>query len=469
MIKYLVHRLGLSMIGLVGLTSMPAVHAKAAPDRPSAKTVQAILKQRIEQERQSLGMVVGLIDRQGRQIISYGRLSQADSRQPDGDTVFEIGSITKVFTALALADMAERGELQLTDPIEKFLPKTVNLPTRNGKSMTLIDLATHTSGLPRLPDNFHPQAVDNPYADYTISQLYQFLSSYQLTREIGAKYEYSNLGVGLLGHILTLKAGMDYETLIKTRITQPLQMSDTAIQLSPTLRSRLATGHDELGQPVSNWDLPTLAGAGALRSTANDLLKFLAAQQGLTKSSLGPVMQKTQAEQRPTDVPTLAIGLGWHRLNQPGTTLIFHDGGTGGYRSFMGFNQANQLGVVVLSNSSHDISDIGLHLLDPKIPLAQHQPPVDRKVITLSPSIDDAYGGRYQLTPDFMLTITKEGDRLYLQATGQPKVELFPTAVTEFFIKEVDAQITFVKAKTGQVNQLILHQNGQNLPAWRVP
>ena len=469
MIKQFLGGLSLSIIGWIGTTQVPLAQAKSMAARPTTTVVQAILKQRIDQEKQSIGIVVGLIDRQGRQIISYGHLSQTDHRLPDGDTVFEIGSITKVFTALTLADMAERGELKLTDAIAKFLPPTVNVPTRHGKAITLIDLATHTSGLPRLPTNFNPHDANNPYADYMVAQLDQFLSNYQLTRDIGSKYEYSNLGVGLLGHILSRQSGMDYETLIKTRITQPLQMPNTVIQLSAALRSRLATGHNAEGQAVANWDLPTLAGAGALRSTANDLLTFLAAQQGWHKSNLWPAMQKTQISQRPTDVSTLAIGLGWHIFKQPDTAIIFHDGGTGGYRSFIGFNQTSQLGVVVLSNSSNDINDIGLHLLIPKIPLAQHQPPQQRQVITLNPQIYDAYVGRYQLAPNFVITITKTGDRLYLQATGQGKVELFPTATTEFFIKEVDAQITFIKPPSGPINQLILHQNGQNQTAQRFP
>jgi serine-type D-Ala-D-Ala carboxypeptidase/endopeptidase len=457
------------MIGLLGATVMLSSPAIARSNRPTPQTVRAILQQRIDQEKQSVGIVVGLIDRQGQQTIGYGRLSQTDQRQPNGDTVFEIGSITKVFTALVLADMAERGELKLTDPISKFLPKSVTVPTHNGKAITLIDLATHTSGLPRLPDNLNPQDINNPYADYTIAQLNQFLSSYKLTRDIGKKYEYSNLGMGLLGHLLSLKAGIDYETLIKTRITQPGQMSSTAIKLSPTLRSRLATGHDAAGNAVTNWDLPTLAGAGALRSTANDLLQFLAAHQGWRQSTLAAAMRTSQTRQRQTDNPNLAIGLGWHILNQSGTTIISHDGGTGGYRSFIGFNQTTQLGVVVLANSSNDINDIGMHLLDAKNPLIPRQPPLVRQVVPVDANIYDAYVGHYELTPEFILTITKQADRLYLQATGQPQVELWPSAATEFFIKEVDAQVTFVKSPTGAVDQLILHQNGQHLPARRLP
>ena len=205
----------------------------------------------------------------------------------NGDTIFEIGSATKVFTSLLLADMVQRGEVALNDPVAKFLPAGVSVPERNGRQITLVDLATHTSGLPRLPANLNPKDPNNPYADYTPEQLYQFLSSYQLPRDIGAQYEYSNLGGGLLGFALARRAGMSYEALVKSRICDPLGMKDTGITLTPEMKARFAVGHDQGLARVENWDLPTLAGAGALRSTANDLLAFVSANIGLTKFAAG--------------------------------------------------------------------------------------------------------------------------------------------------------------------------------------
>ncbi|MGV0026158.1 serine hydrolase [Phormidesmis priestleyi] len=452
-----------AMVGLMQLRSLALPQSDL-----SENTVQVILQKRIDQEKQGVGIVVGLITPQGRKIIRYGRMAQSDPRQPDENTVFEIGSISKVFTTLLLADMVERGDVKLDDSIAQFLPKSVKVPSRNGQAITLIDLATHTSGLPRLPDNLKPKDIENPYADYTVEQLYEFLSRYQLTRDIGAKYEYSNLGVGLLGHLLSLKSGMDYETLVTTRIAQPLQMESTKIRLSAEMKSRLATGHNAIGSPVKNWDFLTLAGAGGLRSTAHDLLNFLAANLGLTQSNLSKAMQKTQIVQRPTGTPDLAMGLGWHVFQKYGTEIVWHNGGTGGYHSFIGFDKKKQLGIVVLSNSSNSIDDIGLHLLDQRFPLTKYEPPKERKAIAINPKLYEAYVGRYELAPNFILTITKAGDRLFAQATGQPKVELFPESETNFFIKEVDAQVTFVRDQQRQVNQLILHQSGQNVPAKRL-
>jgi CubicO group peptidase (beta-lactamase class C family) len=435
--------------------------------------ISAILQQRINQEKQSVGIVVGVIDESGdspterlcQRIIAYGNRDQANSCPVNGNTLFEIGSITKVFTTLVLANLVEQGTLKLGDRISTLLPDAVKVPTRNGQEISLLHLATHTSGLPHLPDNFAPADMSNPYVDYSVEQLYAFLSNYQLPRDIGSQYEYSNLGTGLLGHLLSLKTGMDYETLVKTQITQPLQMHDTGIQLTAEQHTRFATGHNALGQPVPCWDLPTLAGAGALRSTATDLLKFLAANLQLGSSPLNPILQTTHAVQTQTGTPGMAIALGWHLLNHHEAEIIFHDGGTGGFRSFLGFVNQKRLGVVVLSNSENDVDDIGLHLLEPRYSLAKCHPPRQRQAIPVDPNLFDGYVGRYELAPDFILTITKEHDRLYAQATGQSQVELFAETETQFFITEVDAQITFIRDPQGLVRHLILHQAGQEITA----
>ena len=154
----------------------------------------------------------------------------------DGNTVFEMGSISKVFTGALLADMVARGEVKLDDPIAKYLPQTVKVPSRNGRQITLLDLATQSSGLPRLPSNMRPADFSNPYADYSVQQLYEFLSGYSLTRDPGQRYEYSNLGVGLLGHVLALRAGKSYEEILKERILDPLGMNDTRVDATPSMK-----------------------------------------------------------------------------------------------------------------------------------------------------------------------------------------------------------------------------------------
>ena len=424
--------------------------------------IKGILQDRIERAKRSVGIVVGVVDEKGARVISFGKPSVDGKQALDGNSIFEIGSVTKVFTATLLADMVERGEVSLNDPISKYLPRTVKTPTRDGKEITLLDLTTQTSGLPRLPTNFAPKNPANPYADYTVDQLYAFLSSYTLTRGIGEKYEYSNLGVGLLGHILALRAGMDYETLVRKRICEPLKMGDTKISLTPEMQTRLVTGHNPALKPVANWDLPTLAGAGALRSSVNDMLKFVAANIGLTKSPLLAAMQRAHQSQRETGQADLTIALNWHILKKFDSEIIWHNGGTGGYHSFIGFDKKNRRGVVVLSNSANDIDDIGRHLLVSQYPLARLEPPKEHKAIQIDPKIFDAYAGEYQLAPGFGLVFSREADKFFMQPTGQNKTEIFAESETDFFLAVADVQVTFVKDEKGQVTQVVLHQAGRN-------
>jgi CubicO group peptidase (beta-lactamase class C family) len=430
--------------------------------------IREILRNRIDVGKKSVGIVVGLVDEKSTRIISYDKVIKDGNQPVDGDSVFEIGSVTKVFTATLLADLVKRGKVRLDDPISKYLPKSVKTPTRNGKEITLLNLSTQTSGLPRLPSNMSPKDPQNPYADYSIAQMYDFLSGYTLTRDPGEKYEYSNLGVGLLGHILALRAGKDYETLLRTRIFQPLKMESSAITLTPAMRAHLAKGHNAALLPVPNWDLPTLAGAGAIRSTVNDMLKFVAANLGLKKSPLLAAMQLAQQSRRETGIADLEIGLNWHILKKFNTVIVWHNGGTGGYHSWIGFDQKQRKGVVILSNSSNDIDDIGRHLIESKYPLAKIVPPKERKEIKVDAKVLEAYVGEYQLVPGFVIIVTREGDHLFIQATGQGKLELAAETETDFFLKAVDAQVTFVKDTNGQVTHLVLHQNNLNQTAKKI-
>lgn len=430
-----------------------------------------MLVDRIDVQHQSIGVVVGIIGVEGRRVIAYGHLEKGDPRPLNGDTIFEVGSTTKVFTSLLLTDMVERGEVALDDPAAKYLPASffpVKMPERNGRLITLVDLATHTSGLPRLPTNIFPKDSSNPYADYSVEQLYQFLATYKLPRDIGSQYEYSNLGGGLLGHVLAQRAGMDYEALVRSRICDPLGMNSTRITLDPEMKARLAVGHNHAMETVGNWDLPTLAGAGALRSSANDLLTFLSANLGYTKSLLAPAMAAMLNVRRPTGQPGLEVAHGWHILTTSGKVIVSHNGGTGGYRSFMGFDPKAAIGVAALSNAGTlaGVDDIGRHLLDQSIPLMKR--PSEHKEVAVDPELFDRYVGRYQLASNFILAVTREGDHLFVQATGQSKCEIFPEGDRDYFLKIVDAQITFVTDGSGPATELILHQNGRDQHAKRV-
>ena len=443
---------------VASLTAALPLGARAQTPLPSDSAVRAILTERLPAQHGG-GFVVGLLDADGtRRVVSVGA---------PADGVFEIGSATKVFTTAILADMVERGEVRLDDPVARLLPATVNVPSRNGRSITLLDLATQSSGLPRLPTNLAPKDSANPYADYTVRQLYDFLSAYELPRDPGATYEYSNLGMGLLGHALALKARMTYEQLVTRRVLGPLGMHETAITLSPALRARLVSGHGDTGQVVANWDLPTLAGAGALRSTVGDMLTFLAANLDSTRGPLAHALHEAHISRHPTTSPNMTIGLAWHILARPAGAIVWHNGGTGGYRSFIGFDPARGVGVVLLTNSLVGADDIGFHLLDASLPL--RTPPAPRTEVAVDSMILGRYVGEYELVPTFHIVVTREGNGLSIQATGQPKLPIYAESETGFFLKVVDAQITFVRDSTGTVTGLVLHQNGQNLPGRRLP
>jgi len=360
----------------------------------------------------NVGIVVGIVSQAGRQYYSYGKTALSGNQELNENTLFEIGSFTKVFTALLLADMVEQGEVAFHDQIEKYLPETVGVPKHNGKSITLVHLATHTSGLPRIPDNMNFTDPNNPYVDYSVKQMYEFLSNHTLRQDIGQKFEYSNFGMGLLGHILELRSGMTYEQLIKQRIANELDMDDTVITLTTEMRKRLAKGHSG-NIEVSNWDFLALKGAGALRSTAHDMLTFLAANMGLKKSSLHMAMKTTHEPRYEAGSEIMHIGLGWHILSIDDSQLIWHNGGTGGYWFFGGFDKAEQKGVVVLTNSGQTIDDIGFHLLEPDFPLSQLDPnfPLHRTQLLAEPVVVD-------LAPGEKLPTGNEIMKRYIKSIG---------------------------------------------------
>jgi CubicO group peptidase (beta-lactamase class C family) len=445
------------------------------PNILSTEEIREILAKRVDQQKQAVGIVVGVIEPAGRRVVAYGNLANGDPRTLDGDTIFEIGSVTKVFTSLLLADMVNRKEVTLDDPAAKYLPEKVNMPERSGKSITLHDLSTHRSGLPPLPGNFKLQDPYNPFGDYSVDDLYQFLSGYALPRDPGSEFEYSNLGGGLLGHVLACRAGTDYESLIRTRITELLGMPDTGITLSSSMKQRMATGHIGMLAPMvkPGLPLPTLAGAGALRSSANDMLTFLEAFLGHKESPLAPAMKAMFEVRRPAG--QAEIGLGWIINSADGKEVVWHNGATTGFRSFAGYDPKERIGVVVLSNAStpSGVDDMGFHLLNPKVPLANPVPPKQRTEIHIDPGLLDNYTGRYQVTPNLIFEITRDGDRLFaqgfVQVNGQaivlPKFEVFAEGEKNFFARVADNQITFETGPEGRATRLILCRAGRDMPA----
>ena len=348
-------------------------HARMGTQLPTNAEIRRILANRVGNDTIGIGIVVGVIDAEGPRVVAFGQRAKGDKRLLDGNTVFEIGSTTKELTSLLLVDMARRGEVALSDPVAKFLPAGVTMPERDGRKITLADLSTHSSGLPRMPSNFAPREASNPYVDYTVQQLYEFLSGYQLPRDVGSRYEYSNLGFGLLGHVLALRKETSFEALLRSRVLDVLGMRSTRLTLTPEMRSRLAVGHaltNDKPVPTSNWDIPTLAGAGGLRSTASDMLTLLAAYLGYKTTPLVGAMAEQISIRRPSDSPDFEVAYGWRVQTKYGSTIIWHGGATGGYRCYIGFDPNARTGVIVLSNLQMPrfVDDVGPYLLNSQYP-----------------------------------------------------------------------------------------------------
>lgn len=421
-----------------------------------ANVVESIEK-RIENELNP-SIAIAIVDENGTKFYNFGKVS-VSGKLVDEHTIYEIGSISKVFTSILLSQKVIEGSVSLDDPINQFLPKDIAVPVMGSREITLGNLSDHTSGLPRLPQNMLPENPNNPYADYSVDQMYSFISTYKPIREVGAEYEYSNLAQGLLGHILALNGGVSYESLMIDNIAWPLGMKETKIALDQKMSDNLATGHSG-GAEVENWDLPTLAGAGAIRSSTADMIKFVAANLGLTQSSLLPSMQLSHTI-RHNKAGEMRVGLAWHVKQGAEGDVVWHNGGTGGYKSFAGFVKETGKGVVILTNSTESVDDIGMHLLDSDSELKKVKPKED--AVQVPEKVLERYVGTYELSPAFRIVITREGTRLFEQATGQGKLEVFAKNDTDFFLKVVDAQITFQVREDETVESMTLFQNGQKM------
>ena len=315
-------------------------------------------------------LVLGATDGERAAFASRGPLPQPSLAAERA--VFEIGSITKVFTSLLLAVAVGRGEVDLDDPVVERLPRGTRVPMRARRPITLAHLATHTSGLPRLPPGLLRNAIrhrDDPYARLSVEDVLEALGKTRPRRPAGERFAYSNFGAGLLGIALTHTAGVDYETLVRDRITAPLGLSDTVIELDDDRRRRLAMGTKWRGGPAGLWTISGLAGAGALRSTVADLLRFVRAQMGTLPDvppELADAIEMSHRDRAKGGrlTPGMRVALGWFviKIGRRKLGIVMHDGGTGGYRSIAGWVPSEGVGVVALSANVRSVDRIATDL-----------------------------------------------------------------------------------------------------------
>jgi serine-type D-Ala-D-Ala carboxypeptidase/endopeptidase len=424
----------------------------------------------VDQYKQAVGMVAFVVDEKGARYAAHGSQNANQNIPISPDTLFEIGSITKTFTGLLLADMVVRGVVKLEDPVERYLPDNLPLRDSGGAQIRLIDLATHRSGLSRLPPDFSPRDTANPYADYDEKSL---LTSLRDLDKSGrplrdAKHEYSNFGFGILGYVLGRAEGTNYSTALQKRVLDPLGMSATFFVAPASAQSRFSDGHDEKLKVVPHWDFDALAGAGALRMSARDLARYAQAALGLEKSPLSAAFALATQLHGQTANKANTIGLGWVRGKLNGRDFLNHDGSTYGFSSTLWLDTTRKIATGVITNTFASVNDIGLHALESSIPPTDFSAKSQPSVVLTAAALTEVVG-IYRLSPAMDITISARGNQLFAQATGQGEFELFAQSNTKFFAKVAPIMMEFAERKDGKAPNLLLIQSGQKMLAPRVP
>lgn len=450
------------LAALVALTLLPSCAAvpRPTPDRRAA--VDALVLPILD-GRWTTGMVVGLVGPEGTELHGYGRIAPGGP-PPDGRTLFEIGSVTKTFTALLLELDVEAGAVRLDQPVASLLPPGTQVPSRSGKAITLEHLALHTSGLPLLPDDL-VSGWDDPLAGYGATQLQAFLAGHALQADPGSRFTYSNVGSALLGHALSVRAGRPWADLVRSRITGPLGMTDTALTLTRAQARRFAIPHDGDLRPVPAWSFDVFDAAGGLRSTAEDLLRYVAARVGLARTPLAAAMARTH-EPRLVLGDRSELGLGWIIADR---RWVWFQGGTGGSESFVGFDPRTRTGVVVLSSTNSGFEaakQLGLALL----PMMAGEgagrvelPPS----LELPPEALDRCVGTFDLrasasSPALRVEVARRGRELWAALPGGRRVRLHAKSESEHYVRALRTPVwaSFRGGGGGRYDSVVVRQLG---------
>lgn len=473
--------------------------------------VQRVLRERVDEYGQTVGIVAGIIRGINRYVYAHGTLNRGTIRRVSGMTVFEIGQLSSLYTSAMLSLMVQRGDIDLTDPVSAYLPDSVTVPaTPAGRPILIEHLATHTSGLPRLPDNLvsvEPAEPDDPLKGYSVDLMYTFLDRHAEAQrdglesqfgfedpngedpqrddpfeegddpfELENRYAYSDLGMGLLGHVLEQAAGETYDALIRKLLVDPIKLANTANAPTQSMRTYLATGHDDTRRPVPAWSDTTLVGGTGLRSNLLDMMTLVSASMGIIYAlpedfteddwtRYHAAFDSLIVARNPTGEEGVRTALGWKvRQDERNRDIHWLTGRTNGFYAFAAFLKEWRKGVVVLSNSSASVEDIGFHLLSVRNPLA----PPPKKTVHMAEADYLACTGTYVFSPEFTVDITYSDGKLYGQPPGQPRSELILESSGDFYLEEEDARITFVRDEEGNVDHFLFLQDGKTHRAERV-
>ncbi len=464
-----------------------ALAAAAPAQAPTDAEIKAILAQRIDVDKQAVGLAAVVVQGDTVRIITHGAASLKNAEPITPDTLFEVGSITKTFTALLLADMVLKGEVKLDDPVEKWLPgwpksglRGLKLRDHAAAPIQLLDLATHRSGLPRLPDNMPNGTRADPYVDYREQHLLVYLKDRatlietdggKTTKKRDEAYAYSNLGYGLLGYVLARAADTSYADLLQKRVLTPLGLNSTFLDIPRSERARFSNPHyvdrDATLTRNKHWNFDVIAPAGALIMSARDIGRYAQAASGAIDTPLKAAFALTQKKYGDGISPRNPQALAWILAPLNGRTVVNHDGMTGGFTSSLWADPERKSAVAVLSNANLPVLDIALHLLEPTIPLKNFEAmratavPVDIQIMA-------QYAGTYALTPTFQVTIRLRDGKLFAQATGQGEFELLGKSHTTFFARITPLEIVFEEVKDGKAMRFQITQGGSTRAALRI-
>lgn len=454
---------GLALAGLLvsGLCT-PAASDTLIPD-----TVREAVEHRIEADYYH-SVIIGVTDGKERQFQAFGPEGDNGPR-PDPDTLFEIGSLTKPFTAALMTREARASEMPLHVSLEDAVTGELELPARLAEKVRLVHLATHTAGIPAEPSDLPRESFRGPFEDYQPGELRDYLSRLEPHLDPGEQFGYSNLGYALLGEILQDREGAEFEELLEKYITGPLELPDTVISPDPDQRDRLARGHDFDLKATPHWEQPAFLAASGLKSSTRDLIRWLEAHMAPEahrhdeRGSPGADLAEIVEPRIPASDGSAGMALGWHLLERNGREFVWHAGRTGGHAGFAGFTADGERGVVVLSNTGNSVETLGFATLAPgtEVPPLEETVDLDRAVLAL-------YAGRYQVAPGFVLHVRKRGDHLYIQAPGRSSLRLYPSDSDTFFTRGVDAQVRFLDDEAGSVNRLEMVQEGRRQLAHRM-
>jgi CubicO group peptidase (beta-lactamase class C family) len=444
----------LRKLALSVISAFVALPAAAMTDAE----LKTVLERRLSGDLSGVCVAAAVID--GTAVARAYVCAAGGKPRVGDDTAFEIGSITKTMNGTLLAQFILAGKVSLDTPLAELLPKGTKVPQFGDTPILVRHVVTHTSGLPSLPPAFAPADLSDPYAKVDEGQLVASLADVKLARAPGTQFEYSNYATMLLSAALARLAGTDYETLLRERLFAPLAMKNAYVAKRPD-GVRAAQGHMSNGRETPPWTLPgNLAGVGGVRATLADMIAYVKAELGLATSPVDAAIKLTHTKVETKAEP--AMGINWIRVPLGARTVLMHDGGTGGFASFAGFDPDARRGVVVLADASIEgVSELGLHLIDATSPLGK-----PRAVAKADPKLVDALVGDYTMA-GMKVALTRRGDALVVQAQGQPAFVLAHDSHGDFYTTEFDARLSPVKRADGSYG-FAWHQLGATQMAQRV-